>query len=218
MRATGLLVCALMALALSPHAAYAQGGATSSISGVVTDSGAVIPGADILAKNNATSAESRAVSTENGTFTVPALNAGTYTVTVTLRDSRRSCSTTSCSMPACRPRSSSSGSRRTRRNRRRVRPRARSCRRSRRRSSSTLSVNQITQAAAHEPRRAAVRRQPARREHAGRQPRLHGERPAAERDQHHARRHEHPGQLPEDDRRLLRAPRARGSTRSRKSP
>ena len=27
-----------------------------------------------------------------------------------------------------------------------------------------------------------------------------------ERDQHHARRHEHPGQLPEDDRRLLRAP------------
>ena len=35
--------------------------------------------------------------------------------------------------------------------------------------------------------------------------RLDRQRPAAGRDQHHARRHEHPGQLPEDDRRLLRA-------------
>ena len=65
--------------------AYAQGGATSSINGTVTDaSGAVIPGADVVAKNTATSAESRAVSAANGTFTVPALNAGTYTVTVSL--------------------------------------------------------------------------------------------------------------------------------------
>jgi hypothetical protein len=65
--------------------AFAQGGATSSISGTVTDaSGAVIPGADIVAKNNATSAESRAVSSASGTFTIPALNAGTYTLTVTL--------------------------------------------------------------------------------------------------------------------------------------
>ena len=46
--------------------------------------GAVIPGADIVAKNNATSAESRAVSSESGAFAIPALNAGTYTVTVTL--------------------------------------------------------------------------------------------------------------------------------------
>jgi Carboxypeptidase regulatory-like domain len=64
---------------------FAQGGATSSISGTVADaSGAVIPGADIVAKNNATSAESRAVSSASGTFTIPALNAGTYTLTVTL--------------------------------------------------------------------------------------------------------------------------------------
>jgi hypothetical protein len=66
-------------------AVHAQGGATSSISGTVVDaSGAVIPGADVVAKNNATSAESRAVSSEQGTFTIPALNAGTYTVTVSL--------------------------------------------------------------------------------------------------------------------------------------
>ena len=45
-----------------------------------------------------------------------------------------------------------------------------------------------------------------------------GERPAAKLDQHHARRHEHPGQLPEDDRRLLRASERRCSTRSKKSP
>jgi Carboxypeptidase regulatory-like domain len=79
-------VCALVAaITLAAGTAYAQGGATSSISGTVVDvSGAVIPGADIVAKNNATSMESRAVSAESGTFTIPALNAGTYTVTVTL--------------------------------------------------------------------------------------------------------------------------------------
>ena len=71
--------------ALASPAAYAQGGATSTLSGTVTDaSGAVIPGASINIKNNATGAESAAVTAENGTFSVPALNAGTYTVTVTL--------------------------------------------------------------------------------------------------------------------------------------
>ena len=74
------------ALTLAAAPAYAQGGVTSSINGTVTDgSGAVIPGADVVAKNNATSAESRSVTSENGTFTIPALNAGTYTVTVSLQ-------------------------------------------------------------------------------------------------------------------------------------
>jgi Carboxypeptidase regulatory-like domain len=80
---TGVFGLALT-IALTTYG-FAQGGATSSISGTVTDaSGAVIPGADIVAKNNATSAESRAVSSASGTFTIPALNAGTYTLTVTL--------------------------------------------------------------------------------------------------------------------------------------
>lgn len=58
---------------------------TSSLSGTVVDtSGAVIPGADVTLKNNATSAVSNAVTTENGTFSIPALNPGTYTATVTL--------------------------------------------------------------------------------------------------------------------------------------
>ena len=73
------------ALALTGTAAYAQGGATSTLSGTVTDaSGAVIPGADVRIKNNATGAQSTAVTADNGTFSVPALNAGTYTVTISL--------------------------------------------------------------------------------------------------------------------------------------
>jgi len=71
--------------ALASTSAFAQGGVTTSLSGTVVDtSGAVIPGADVLAKNIATTAESRTVSTDNGTFTIPALNPGTYSVTVSL--------------------------------------------------------------------------------------------------------------------------------------
>ena len=64
---------------------FAQGGATSSISGVVVDNtDSVVPGASVLVKNDATGTEFQAVSGENGAFTVPALNPGTYTVTITL--------------------------------------------------------------------------------------------------------------------------------------
>jgi hypothetical protein len=66
--------------------AFAQGGrTTASIVGTVTDaSGAVIPGAAIAAKNNATAGEFSATSNEQGTFTIPAVDPGNYTVTVTL--------------------------------------------------------------------------------------------------------------------------------------
>jgi hypothetical protein len=63
--------------------AFGQGSSTSSLSGSVADpTGAVIPGAQITIKNNATSAEFRAVTAGNGTFSIPALDAGTYIVTV----------------------------------------------------------------------------------------------------------------------------------------
>jgi carboxypeptidase family protein/TonB-dependent receptor-like protein len=77
---------AAFATVLTPATANAQGGVTSSISGIVLDSsGGVIPGADVRAKNNGTGAESTTVTTEAGTFTIPALLPGSYAVTVTLQ-------------------------------------------------------------------------------------------------------------------------------------
>ena len=90
MTSTGrrLFVVALLAvavLALRAPAAFAQGGSTSTINGTVTDtSGAVIPGASVLVKNAATAGTSEAVTNSDGQFTIPALNPGKYSVTVTL--------------------------------------------------------------------------------------------------------------------------------------
>ncbi len=83
---TRLLLTGL-ALALVSSPAFAQGGATSSITGVVTDvDGGVIPGATVVAKNDATNISyPPVVSGSNGAFAIPALPTGTYTVTVTLQ-------------------------------------------------------------------------------------------------------------------------------------
>ena len=76
---------ALAVFAFASPAAFAQGGATASLAGTVTDpSGAVIPGASVTVKNMATAAVSEAVTNAEGQFTVPALNVGTYSVTVSL--------------------------------------------------------------------------------------------------------------------------------------
>src|SRR5687767_6362574 len=79
-----LLSVCLVALAGTP--ASAQGGrTTTSLSGTVTDaSGAVIPGATVAVKNNATATEFHATTNESGSFTVPSVDPGSYTVTVTL--------------------------------------------------------------------------------------------------------------------------------------
>ncbi|MGH9200300.1 MAG: carboxypeptidase regulatory-like domain-containing protein, partial [Vicinamibacterales bacterium] len=80
------LVLAVVLTATASATGYAQGGgATSSIAGTVVDaSGAVIPGANVVAKNNGTGAEYTTVSGQQGTFSIPALTTGTYTVTVSL--------------------------------------------------------------------------------------------------------------------------------------
>jgi len=64
---------------------FGQTSATSSLSGTVADpSGAVIPGAEATARNDATGAEFKAITAENGTFAMPVLATGVYTVTVSL--------------------------------------------------------------------------------------------------------------------------------------
>ena len=79
-----LFPIALLSLALSTPA-FAQGGATSSISGVVVDTdGGFVPGATVTVKSDSTGAEFHAVTSSVGAFTVPTLNIGTYTVTVSL--------------------------------------------------------------------------------------------------------------------------------------
>jgi hypothetical protein len=58
---------------------------TSSLTGTVTDtSGAIIPGADVTAKNNANGTVYTTVSNDKGAFQIPAIQVGTYTVTVSL--------------------------------------------------------------------------------------------------------------------------------------
>src|SRR3989441_993409 len=65
---------------------FAQGGTTSVLAGVVVDTSAgVIPGADVVAKQNATGVTVSAVTNSDGVFSFPALNTGTYTVTVSLQ-------------------------------------------------------------------------------------------------------------------------------------
>jgi hypothetical protein len=73
-----------MVLALTvATSAFAQ--ATSSITGVVKDSaGGVIPGATVVIKNNTTGATFEAVTGANGSYAVPALQAGAYTITASL--------------------------------------------------------------------------------------------------------------------------------------
>ena len=74
-------------LAMAGTFAYAQGGGSATtLSGTVVDSsGGVIPGADVLVKDNATATEYRVVSDAGGRFTIASINPGTYTVKVTLQ-------------------------------------------------------------------------------------------------------------------------------------
>jgi len=81
-----LALACLTTTAMGTTLAYGQGGSISApLSGEVVDSsGGHIPGASVTVTNEATGSTYHAVSNDKGSFTVPALQAGTYTVTVTL--------------------------------------------------------------------------------------------------------------------------------------
>jgi hypothetical protein len=84
-RSFALLSLFLVFMLAAAAGASAQGGATSSITGTVVDSsGGIVPGADVVAKNNANATTYNAVSGGNGAFNIPAVDPGTYTVTVAL--------------------------------------------------------------------------------------------------------------------------------------
>lgn len=82
---SGLFVFTLALCAIAANA-FAQGGVTQTLAGTVVDaSGAVIPGADVTAKHNATGVVTTAVSNTDGIFSMPSMQSGSYTVTVTLQ-------------------------------------------------------------------------------------------------------------------------------------
>ena len=77
-----LLALALVAWIATP--AFAQASATSVISGVVTDSGGgVIPGATVVVTNDA-GVKYEVLSNAQGAFSIPAVSAGAYKVSVSL--------------------------------------------------------------------------------------------------------------------------------------
>ena len=79
-----VLLSALLLLGVSANA-LAQSSSAASLSGVVVDAdGGAIPGATVIVKNNATNVTVEAVSNATGRFSFPVLDAGTYTVTVSL--------------------------------------------------------------------------------------------------------------------------------------
>src|SRR6266545_7310639 len=77
-RSLAFLICILFGV-LSALAQSDRG----AITGAITDQGGgVMPGVSVVATNLATNQELRTVSTETGNYTIPAIPAGTYSLTV----------------------------------------------------------------------------------------------------------------------------------------
>src|SRR5262249_541549 len=80
------LLAVVTFLTASCLAVFGQSGSTATLSGLVSDpNGAVLSGAAVVVKNNATGAEFNVITASNGTYTVPALGPGLYTVTIEAR-------------------------------------------------------------------------------------------------------------------------------------
>ena len=83
-RAIYLLFMGGLLLSLGSTNAFGQATASATIQGTITDkSGAVVSGAEVVAKNKATDITRTTSSDETGSYRFELLPAGTYTVTVT---------------------------------------------------------------------------------------------------------------------------------------
>lgn len=83
-RLTYILLIGVLALSMGSGKLFAQATASATIQGTVTDkSGAVVSGAQVVAKNKATDLTRTATTSETGYYRFELLPVGTYTVTVT---------------------------------------------------------------------------------------------------------------------------------------
>src|SRR5437879_6372560 len=79
-----VLLVGVLFLSLGSGNAFAQATASATIQGTVTDkSGAVVSGAQVVAKNKATDLTREATTSETGYYRFELLPVGTYAVTVT---------------------------------------------------------------------------------------------------------------------------------------
>ncbi len=84
-----IAVFAIVAVLCLPQGAFAQAD-TAAISGYIRDaSGAVVPGAPVIVRNESTSVERRATSNESGYYVVSGLAPATYTVSVSATGFKR---------------------------------------------------------------------------------------------------------------------------------
>src|SRR5690348_17016990 len=78
-RSLGVIIASFFLVATQAFV-WAQG-PVGTLNGTVSDpAGAVVPGAVVSAANNATGVETKTTSTSTGTYTLPYLPAGTYTL------------------------------------------------------------------------------------------------------------------------------------------
>ena len=84
LRRSGLVLALLAGLVAAANVGVAQSGGQGAISGTVTDAtGALIPNATVIARNNGTSVETKRTASSDGLYTISPIIPGTYTVTVT---------------------------------------------------------------------------------------------------------------------------------------
>src|SRR5262245_44964290 len=80
-----LMLATIAAIVLASPLLLAQGSTKTTLSGSVTDSsGGVLPGATVEVKNNRTGVATNTVTNTTGAFNVPAIDAGIYTITISL--------------------------------------------------------------------------------------------------------------------------------------